>query len=90
VALATVDIHGPAKREDGEDTEMGLVKRDIDKLTDNGGKLESVIATHSFHTLAYPEFYKAYPSAKYYGCPRHILKFPEIPWAGESQLISTL
>jgi len=82
VALATVDVDGPAKTVDGGDTASGLIRADIDKLTDNGAKLEAVVATHSFHTVAYPSFYKAYPKAKYYGCPRHLRNQPEIPWAG--------
>ena len=82
VALATVDPTGAAKTDQGGDTELGLIKQDIDVLTDNGRNLEAVIATHSFHTLAYTPFYECYPSAQYYGCPRHLLKLPQIPWAG--------
>jgi len=82
IALATVDPNGPAKLPNNRASEKGLIKADIDKLTDNGAKLEAVIATHSFHTLAYEPFYKCYPDAKYYGCPRHLKKFPHIPWAG--------
>lgn len=54
----------------------------IDRLTDNGAKIEAVIAVHPFHTLAFPAFYQAYPKAQYYGTPRHLRKLTQIPWAG--------
>jgi len=59
------------------------LKKEIDDLTENGTKIEAVIATHPFHTLAIPAFHDAYPNPPYYGCPRHIRKFPTINWAGE-------
>lgn len=59
------------------------LKREIDQLTDNGTKIEAVIAVHPFHTLAYSAFYKMYPDAKYYGTPRHLRKLTEIKWTGQ-------
>jgi len=58
------------------------LKSEIDKLTDNGMKIEAVIGVHPFHTLAFPDFYKAYPKVAYYGTPRHLRKLTEIPWVG--------
>lgn len=57
-------------------------KKEIDELTDKGKKIEAVFACHPFHTLWFPSFYKMYPNAKYYGCPRHLTKLTGIPWAG--------
>lgn len=37
-------------------------KAALDQLTDNGALIEAVVATHPFHTLAFPAFYKAYPN----------------------------
>jgi len=58
------------------------LKNAIDELTDNGNLIDAVIATHPFHTLAFPKFYEAYPNVPYYGTPRHLVKQPDIPWAG--------
>lgn len=58
------------------------LKSSIDQLTDNGKKIEAVIAVHPFHTLAFPAFYQAYPNAQYYGTPRHLRRLTQIPWAG--------
>ncbi|KAJ3118577.1 hypothetical protein HDU96_000529 [Phlyctochytrium bullatum] len=57
-------------------------KAELDSLTDNGRLIEAVLGTHPFHTVFFPDFYTAYPNAKYYGSPRHLRKQPEIPWAG--------
>lgn len=38
-------------------------KAALDALTENGALIEAVVATHPFHTLAFPAFYKAYPNA---------------------------
>ncbi|CAF0778367.1 unnamed protein product [Adineta steineri] len=57
-------------------------RAEINRLTDNGAKIEAVIGVHPFHTLAFPAFYEAYPNAKYYGTPRHIRRLTTIPWAG--------
>jgi len=59
------------------------VKQEIDQLTNNGKDIEAVVATHPFHTLAFPGFYKAYPNVPYYGTPRHLRNLTDIPWAGE-------
>jgi len=59
------------------------VKATLDELTVNGSLIEAVLATHPFHTLAFPKFYEAYPNLKYYGTPRHLRVLPQIPWAGE-------
>lgn len=68
------------------------LKRDLDELTQNGTKIEAVLAVHPFHTLAWSAFYKMYPNAKYYGTPRHLRKLTDIQWAGqldESKILST-
>lgn len=57
-------------------------KRQLDGMTNNGKDIEAVLLLHSFHTLALPGFFKEYPNLDYYGCPRHIKKFPEIEWKG--------
>lgn len=56
--------------------------QEINHLTDNGEKIEAVIAVHSFHTLAFANFYQSYPNATYYGTPRHLRRLTQIPWAG--------
>eukprot|EP00668_Euglena_longa_P011545 GGOE01013952.1.p1 GENE.GGOE01013952.1~~GGOE01013952.1.p1 ORF type:complete len:295 (+),score=91.90 GGOE01013952.1:37-885(+) len=58
-------------------------KAEFDRLTDNGRKIEAVVATHPFHTLAFRPFHSTYPNAKYYGTPRHLRIMPDIPWAGD-------
>jgi len=58
-------------------------KERIDTLTDNGNKIEAVIATHPFHTLYFKPFHQWYPNAAYYGTPRHLRNLPEIAWAGD-------
>jgi len=55
---------------------------DINELTKNGALVDAVIATHPFHTLYFPVFYKQFPKFKYYGTPRHLRIQPDIPWAG--------
>lgn len=59
------------------------IKSEIDQLTENGAKIEAVLTTHPFHTLAIPGLFSNYPNPPYYGCPRHIKRFPEIQWAGD-------
>jgi len=61
------------------------IKTFLDGLTAGGAKIEAVLGTHPFHTLAFSEFYKEYPNADYYGTPRHIRKISDIPWAGSLQ-----
>jgi len=59
------------------------LKAEIDHLTNYGQNLSTVIATHPFHTLAFPGFYNAYPKAQYIGTPRHIRNQKSIPWAAD-------
>jgi len=59
------------------------LKAEIDALTDNGSRIEAVLAVHPFHSLAFPAFYKAYPHPQYIGTPRHFRTLKDIPWAGE-------
>ena len=58
------------------------LRQEINHLTNNGEKIEAVLATHPFHTLAFPSFYQAYPNAHYYGTPRHLRRLTNIPWKG--------
>ncbi|KAI9353903.1 hypothetical protein BDR26DRAFT_849427 [Obelidium mucronatum] len=69
IALSAVTLDAEAKAE-------------VDSLTQNGELIDSVVATNPFHTLAFPQFYQYYPKAKFYGTPRHIRRYPEIPWTG--------
>ena len=39
-------------------------KAELDILTDKGRLIEAVVATHPFHTLAFPDFYAQYPAAR--------------------------
>lgn len=57
-------------------------KAELDALTDNGKKIEAVVATHPFHSLSFPAFYEKYPDVPYYGTPRHIRNLTQIPWVG--------
>ncbi|CAF1236831.1 unnamed protein product [Adineta ricciae] len=59
------------------------LRQEIDQLTNNGEKIEAVIATHPFHTLSIPAFYQLYPKAAYYGTPRHLRRLTDIPWKGD-------
>jgi len=59
------------------------LKAEIDQLTDNGTNLTTVIATHPFHTLAFPGFHAAYPNSTYIGTPRHIRNIKSIPWTAD-------
>lgn len=58
-------------------------KAEIDKLTNNGALIEAVIATHAFHTLFFPAFFKLYPNPEYYGTARHLKNQPAINWKGD-------
>ena len=58
------------------------LRQEINHLTDNGNKIEAVIGTHPFHTLAFSTFYESYPNAAYYGTPRHLRRLTQIPWIG--------
>jgi len=55
---------------------------EINALTNDGKDIEAVIATHPFHTLAFPGFYEKFPSAPYYGTPRHLRVVTQVPWTG--------
>jgi len=59
------------------------IKKEIDALTNNGEKIEAWIGSHPFHTLSIPLFNADYPKAEYYGCPRHLRRFPDIKWSGD-------
>lgn len=59
----------------------GLI-RDINHLTDGGKLIDSVIATHPYHTLYFQSFYDTYPNAKYYGTKRHVRTITKIKWEG--------
>jgi hypothetical protein len=48
------------------------LKAELDALTDNGNRIEAVLATHPFHSLAFPGFHDAYPNPQYIGTPRHL------------------
>jgi hypothetical protein len=59
------------------------LKGQIDNLTNNGTLIDAVLATHPFHTVFFPAFYAAYPKPiAYYGTPRHLRVWPNLPWAG--------
>jgi len=60
-----------------------VLKQEIDTLTDSGKLIDAIVATHPFHTLAFPGFYQGYPNAPYYGTPRHLKRQPDIPWVGD-------
>jgi len=57
------------------------LKQEIDTLTDNGRNIIAVVATHPFHTLAFPDFYANYSDPIYIGTPRHIKQIKTIPWS---------
>lgn len=59
------------------------LKRELDELTQNGTKIEAVLAVHPFHTMAYTSFHDLYPNVKYYGTPRHLRRYSKIKWAGQ-------
>ncbi|XP_037040368.1 uncharacterized protein LOC119077304 [Bradysia coprophila] len=59
------------------------LERELNELTNNGTKIEAVLAVHPFHTLAYSAFHRLYPNVPYYGTPRHLRKLTEIKWAGQ-------
>lgn len=60
-----------------------VARSEFDFLTNNGLLIDSVIATHPFHTTYFESFYKTYPTLKYYGTPRHIRKLTTISWTGD-------
>lgn len=66
------------------------VKKELDQLTENGTLIESVLATHPFHTAHFGAFHRMYPHAKYYGTPRHYRILKSIPWVGDMSKLETL
>ncbi|KAJ3072468.1 hypothetical protein HDU98_003544 [Podochytrium sp. JEL0797] len=64
--------------------------QEIEALTNKGALIDSVIATNPFHTCAFYEFYQLYPTAKFYGTPRHLRKIPKIPWVGIVSAVNIL
>jgi hypothetical protein len=65
------------------------LKTQIDNLTQGGTLIDAVIASHPFHTLAFPAFYQAYPDLRYFGTPRHIRRLKDIPWVGDLNVEET-
>eukprot|EP00475_Leptophrys_vorax_P013308 TRINITY_DN1968_c0_g1_i1.p1 TRINITY_DN1968_c0_g1~~TRINITY_DN1968_c0_g1_i1.p1 ORF type:complete len:296 (+),score=110.22 TRINITY_DN1968_c0_g1_i1:125-1012(+) len=59
------------------------LKQEIDELTNFGQDIEAVVATHPFHTLAFPKFFETYPNTSYYGTPRHLRNQKNINWVGD-------
>mmetsp|Transcript_14514 Transcript_14514/g.46507 ORF Transcript_14514/g.46507 Transcript_14514/m.46507 type:complete len:267 (-) Transcript_14514:81-881(-) len=58
------------------------VQHEIDVLTNCGRWMEAVVFTHPFHTGGVEVFHRTYPDVPMYGAPRHLDRFPHIPWAG--------
>jgi len=42
-----------------------------------------VLFTHPFHSVGVASFHKTYPKVPLYGSPRHLRRFPDLPWAGD-------
>ena len=47
-------------------------KREINILTNNGAKIEAVIATHPYHSDYFMKFAHIYDSCPFYGTSRHL------------------
>lgn len=67
-------------------------KEELDELTENGRRIEAVLQTHPYHTVAIQSFHALYPSSatrKWFGCPRHLKLYSAdgagnaISWAGD-------
>ena len=58
------------------------LSQEINHLAEDGEKIEAVIGVHPSHTLAFVNFYQAYPNAAYYGITGHLRRLVQIPWAG--------
>jgi len=59
------------------------IKEDLNKITENGTKIDAFLAVHPFHTEHIKEFHELYPKFdNYYGCPRHKRLNPTINWKG--------
>jgi hypothetical protein len=53
------------------------------QVKDSGESLaDAVVATHPFHTLAFPALRRLLPTVPFYGTPRHLRLQPQIRWAG--------
>jgi dehydrogenase/reductase SDR family protein 12 len=95
VAYGTIDLKthmSVVARTDGEFIAIDAVKlspaakKELDELTFGGEGIVAVLQTHPYHTLAIEGFHEMYPassSRQWFGCPRHLLKFPGIDWAGD-------
>jgi len=60
-----------------------VVKADIDTLTNGGELIDTVVATHPYHTIYFKDFQREYPAAKYFGTSRHLEVFPGLKWDGD-------
>ncbi|KAI8613345.1 hypothetical protein BC830DRAFT_1132649 [Chytriomyces sp. MP71] len=57
-------------------------KKEVMELTKGGELIEAVVATNPFHTLYFELFAELFPNAKFYGTPRHMRNYPNVPWVG--------
>lgn len=64
-------------------TLKGSVKREVDRMTDNGKQVEAIINLHPFHTVHVEKAHQQFPGAKLYGTARHLLQAPKLPWQAE-------
>jgi len=56
------------------------VSRQVDELTNGGGKVEAILNLHPFHTVHVRKMHQLFPGARLYGTARHLERFPELPW----------
>ena len=56
------------------------VSRQVDELTNGGGKVEAILNLHPFHTVHVRRMHQLFPGARLYGTARHLERFPELPW----------
>ena len=61
-------------------TLKGSLKQEVDRLTNDGQDVETVINLHPFHTVNVKWMHEHYPGAQHYGTARHLQKFPELDW----------
>ena len=59
------------------------VRREINKLTDDGANVDAIINLHPFHTVHVPKMHELFPAAKLYGSVRHMARAPDLPWEKE-------
>jgi len=59
------------------------LKSALDRMTNNGALIEAIVGTHPFHTTYFKKFYDAYPSAPFYGTPRHLRMIQDVQWKGD-------